>query len=269
MPIAPEIGIIACCGQGDMMKAREAVSWLAGAALDIVMPPLCLSCAAGTDRVGGLCPGCWSKLSFIDEPRCAMWGEPLAYDAGEGVMSARAIARPAPWRRLAAAVLFNDQAARLVHALKYHDRIETAELLARLIYRAGRQVFGEDGVIVPVPLHRFRLWRRRYNQAALLASSLAELCGLAYEPEILVRRKRTRSQVGLPQTAREANVRKAFSVPVEAQSEITGRRVVLVDDVLTTGSTLFAATECLLKAGARQVDAAVFALVPMPGQGHI
>lgn len=251
------------------MHAIKSARQLVGLALDVIMPPLCLSCAARIDQPGGLCAVCWSQLSFIDEPCCAMWGEPFAYDAGAGLLSARALARPAPWSRLSAAVIFNDQSARLIHALKYHDRMETAALMVRLMRRASRNILGEGGMLVPVPLHRFRLWRRRYNQAALLAHALAQMSDLAYRPELLVRHRHTRSQVGLQQKEREANIRAAFSVPETARLAVAGKRIVLVDDVLTTGSTLWAAAETLLKAGARQVDVAVFALVSMPGQAHI
>ncbi|HKG73918.1 MAG TPA: ComF family protein [Aestuariivirgaceae bacterium] len=251
------------------MHAIFSARQMAGLALDLIMPPLCVSCAARVVLPGNLCAACWSQLSFIEEPCCAMWGEPFAYDAGPGLLSARALARPAPWSRFSAAVIFNDQAAKLVHGLKYHDRMETAALMAKLMWRAGQNLFGGAGVLVPVPLHRFRLWRRRFNQAGVLAHALAQISGLEYRPELLMRHRQTRSQVGLRQKEREANLREAFSVPESLRLAIAGKRVVLVDDVLTTGSTLWAAAETLLNGGASEVDAAVFALVPMPGQGHI
>lgn len=251
------------------MKARV-IGWrLWRAALDLIMPPLCLSCGSRTAEPRSLCGSCWSQLSFIERPRCPLWGEPFAFDAGPGMLSARALNTPPAWATLTAAVAFNDQAARLVHALKYHDRLEASSLMAQLMYRAARDCLEESEVLVSVPLHWLRLWRRRYNQAALLAHGLADMSHKKHFPQALIRRRETRSQVGLKGKEREANVRGAFSVAEAAQVQVAGKRVVLIDDVLTTGATAGAAARCLLKAGARQVDVVVFALVLMPGHGHI
>jgi ComF family protein len=238
-------------------------------ALDAVMPPLCLSCGKRIAEPHNLCAPCWSQLSFIEEPRCPMWGEPFAFDGGSGMLSARAMATPADWTTLTAAVAFNDHAARLVHALKYHDRLEAGVLMGRLMHRAARERLQQGDALVPVPLHRLRLWRRRYNQAALLARTLAELSQRQWYAGALSRRRNTQSQVGLARQEREANLRGAFWVNEAARIHIAGKRIILIDDVVTTGATARAASRTLLKAGAEQVDVVAFALVLSPGHGHM
>jgi ComF family protein len=251
------------------MKESGIGGRLREAAIDLIMPPLCLSCGSRTAEPRRLCAPCWSQLSFIERPRCPMWGEPFAFDAGPATLSARALTTPPAWATLTAAVAFNDQAARLVHALKYHDRLEAASLMARLMYRAARDCLEEGEMLVSVPLHWLRLWRRRYNQAALLAQALAGMSDRQHFPQALKRHRGTRSQVGLQGKEREANVRGAFSVAETAKIQVAGKRIILIDDVLTTGATAGAAARSLLKAGARQVDVVVFALVLLPGHGHI
>jgi ComF family protein len=251
------------------MRPSQIVKRLWGTTLNLIMPPLCLSCAGRVAEARSLCGSCWSQLSFIEEPRCPLWGEPLAFDAGAGMLSGRALAAPANWTSLTAAVTFNDQAQRIVHALKYHDRLETAMLMARLMFRALRVPPAGDTLLVPVPLHWLRLWRRRYNQAALLAQSLAALGRAPYAAHVLVRHRRTPNQVGLDRQKREMNLKGAFAVPQAARAQIAGRRILLVDDVLTTGATAGEASRSLLEAGAGTVDVAVFALVLQPGQSHM
>jgi ComF family protein len=251
------------------MKGVEGWKRIKRGVLDLIMPPLCLSCLAKTGEPQSLCSRCWSSLSFIEEPRCPLWGEPFAFDAGPGLLSPRALQTPPEWSSLTAAVAFNDLAARLVHALKYQDRLENAVLMSRLMYRAARATLKTCDFVVPMPLYRWRLWRRRYNQAALLAKTLAGESDKVFVPRSLVRHRRTKSQVGLDTKARERNVKDAFSVAEAHRDRLEGKRVVLIDDVLTTGSTARAATRCLLEAGVAQVDVVVFALVLKPGHGHM
>ena len=188
---------------------------------------------------------------------------------GEGLTSARALTDPPVWDRARAAVTFDELARDLVHGLKYYDRLENADLMARMMARAGAGLLGEADIIIPVPLYRWRLWRRRFNQAALLAKRIGSASRVPVLAEILVRERATATQVGLKAAERRVNLRKAFQVAPENRSHLAGRRVLLVDDVMTTGSTASAASLALLEAGAEAVDVLVFALVAEPFRTHI
>jgi ComF family protein len=200
---------------------------------------------------------------------CDALGTPFAYDQGEGALSAAALSDPPPWDRSRAAVLFEDEAAKLVHALKYRDRPEAGLLMARMMARAGRRLTASADVILPVPLHRWRLWTRRFNQSAFLAQRISALSGTPWRHDVLVRARRTRTQVGLDQEARRKNVRNAFVVPPDLLAAVAGRSVLLVDDVRTTGATAEACALALRTAGAARVSLLTFALVQLPAKPHI
>ncbi len=208
-------------------------------------------------------------MTYLEDPVCDVLGLPFAYDQGEGILSAAALADPPPWDRARAAVLFGDHSKRLVHALKYRDNPEAGLFMARIMCRAGRDLLSEADFVIPVPLHRSRLWKRRFNQAAFLAQKIAQASGHKFAADILIRNKATRQQVGLDAAARAKNVRKAFAVPFEKIPVITGKSIVLVDDVRTTGATVAACTETLKRAGAARVFVLTFALVKEPLRMHI
>ncbi len=208
-----------------------------------------------------LCAGCWSTIRFIEPPLCPVYGTPFAFDLGEGIVSAEALADPPPFRRARAAAVYGDVARRLVHQVKYYDRPHLAQVMANAMQRAGRSLLGECSLVVPVPLYRWRLWRRRFNQAALLAAGVSRLSGVPHDPFVLERVKATRQQVGLTAQQRVENVRGAFRVPEPMRARIAGRDVLLVDDVYTTGATVKAASRALLRAGAAAVDVLTFARV--------
>jgi len=232
----------------------------ARAAIDALYPPVCLACPAATSEAGALCPACWRAMRFIERPFCDRLGTPFEHDLGEGRLSPKAVADPPVFRRARAVARFEDgPARRLVHRLKYSDRGELARPLGAWMARAGADVLAEADAIVPVPLHARRLWMRRFNQAAALAREIARLSGKPFEPQLLRRVKATRSQVGLSREMRERNMQGAFRAAPDARAK--GRRLVLVDDVLTSGATANAAARALLRAGAEQVDLVVFARV--------
>jgi ComF family protein len=228
--------------------------------LDVALPPLCPSCR-GLVASNGLCAECWSKLSFIAPPYCPRLGIPFVYDPGPGILSMQAIADPPAFQRARAAVRFEEVARTLVHAFKYGDRLDLAPMLGRWMARAGRELTADADALVPVPLHWRRLWSRRFNQSAALAKEVSAASGVPVAHEVLNRVKATAQQVGLSRTQRAENVQGAFRVPAAERGAVKGRRVILIDDVLTSGATLDACARALLRAGATQVDALVFARV--------
>jgi ComF family protein len=234
------------------------------AALDLLYPPVCLACRRAIGEHGGLCPSCWAAMRFIERPYCERLGTPFETDlsgASGRFLSAAAVADPPVFARARAVALFWDGPARqLAHRLKYGDRGELAEPMGRWMARAGAELLDEADLLIPVPLHRMRLAQRRFNQAAALGRAIAKNSGVPLRCDILTRVKPTPPQVGLTRRLRAKNVQGAFFIPDDKKIELAGRRIVLVDDVMTSGATLNAAARALLRAGATQVDALVFAL---------
>lgn len=234
---------------------------LARASAELILPPTCPGCRGAVNDPDALCARCWSAIRFIAPPLCPVYGTPFNYDLGEGILSAEALVDPPPFRRARAAAVYGDVARKLVHRVKYNDRPDLALVMAAAMHRAGRALTAECALIVPVPLYRWRLWQRRFNQSALLAGQLSKLSGVAYDPFVLERVRPTRRQVGLSATQREENVRGAFRVPEAARGRIASQPVLLVDDVYTSGATAKAATRALLRGGAASVDVLTFARV--------
>lgn len=212
-----------------------------------------------------LCAACWRKLSFIERPFCERLGTPFAIDIGGPLLSPEAIANPPDFDRARAVVAYDDIARALVHRYKYGDQIHLAKTLGAMMTAAGRELINDAGVVVPVPLHRARLWTRRYNQAAVLAQAIAAGSGKPLLLDALGRGKRTSPQVGLTRAERAANLTGAFHVPPGRRPLIEGRRILLIDDVLTTGATAGAASRALRRAGAAAVDVLTFARVTRDG----
>ena len=222
-------------------------------ALDVALPPLCPSCREPLGDGIGLCAECWSKLSLIEPPYCARLGIPFSYDAGPGLLSMEAIANPPAYDRARAAVRYDDIARALVHAYKYGDRVDLAPLLGRWMTRAGRDLLADANALIPVPLHWRRLWARRFNQSATLAREIGSNADVPVLHNALKRARATAHQVGLSKAQRAENVQGAFRVPTEAKGSVTGRRIVLIDDVLTSGATARQCAAVLRAAGAGRI----------------
>ena len=266
-------GICYICSMNELVSASEdrAPSRLAHIrggmraalrlALDVALPPLCPACRAPLGDGVGLCASCWSKLSLIEPPYCARLGIPFTYDPGPGMLSMEAIADPPAYDRARAAVRYDAVARALVLSLKYGDRLDLAPMMGQWMARAGRELLEGADALLPVPLHWRRLWARRFNQSAALAKAISGIAGVPVLHGALRRVRATPQQVGLSKTERADNVQGAFRVPAQEKPNVTGRRLVLIDDVLTSGATADTCARALLRAGAAHVDVLVFARV--------
>jgi ComF family protein len=229
--------------------------------LDMLLPPVCLACGSRVERQGTLCVACWQGLHFLSPPHCACCAFPFTYDLGPDALCAACTARPPGYDRARAAIAYDDASRPLVTHFKYADRLEGAALFARLLARSGERLLKDADLLLPVPLHPMRLLKRRFNQAAILARALAQETGMPVRMDVLRRVRPTPPQVGLSPAGRRRNVAHAFAVPPGKAPVLRGARLVLVDDVLTTGATVEACAKVLRRAGAVHVDVLTLARV--------
>lgn len=234
-------------------------------AVDIVLPPRCLGCGEVVADPGAVCPACWGGIDFIAPPMCRCCGLPFDYDEGADAVCGACAGRPPLYGRARSAMIYNDASRRLVLAFKHADRIDAAPAWGDWLSRAGADLLADADVLVPVPLHRRRLISRRYNQAALMAQALGRTSGLPVVVDALRRIRATPSQGRMNRSQRERNVAGAFAVRDSRRESIRDTRILLVDDVMTTGATLTACIRPLLHAGAANVDVLTLARVTRTG----
>jgi ComF family protein len=236
------------------------------AALDFLVPPRCAACDEPVAVQGELCPVCFGRTSFISAPICVRCGVPFASVEQGGDEGLCPGCRQAPplFRQARAAVRYDEQGRRLVLPLKHGDRLDLAPILAPMLVRAGQALLERADVLVPVPLHRQRLFHRKYNQAAVLAFAAGRLARRPVLPDALLRTRRTAPLDDKSPEERAREVAGSLRVRPNRAAAISGRTVLLVDDVMTSGATANACAAALLAAGASAVDVLVAARVPDP-----
>lgn len=229
-----------------------------GAVLQAVYPALCMSCGKETDSAG-LCAVCWAQTQFIEGHVCDCCGVPLPGDA-DHVHCDACLKYPPAWQRGRAAVLYDGGGRRIALALKHGDRLDLAKGVAQWMVYNADDLLGVD-LIVPVPLHWTRFFKRKYNQAAILSEAVSKRTGIRHVPDILLRNKATPMQKGLSRAERLKNQRGSICANNRYKDAVLGRKILLIDDVMTTGATLSACAEVLKEAGSKDVNVLVFARV--------
>lgn len=242
---------------------------LGAGALDALLPPTCLTCNASVTEQGGLCADCFAKLSFVSAPLCARCGVPFPHDAvgtplEGGLWCEACVTAPPAFASARAALRYDAGAKAMILPFKHRDATEMARPLARQMARAGRDLLRAADMLVPVPLHRWRLFARRHNQAALLGAQLARISGVPHRPMLLRRLRATPPLGELSAFDRSAVLEGAFGLAPGAARVLAGRRVLLLDDVLTSGATADECARVLLAGGAARVDVLAAARVPDP-----
>ena len=246
------------------MGALSPVAPLARRLLDFLLPPRCGRCGVDVPSDATLCLTCWSAVTFIGAPLCEICGIPFEIRPFGRAVCGDCLATPPVFDRSRSAVVYDDATRSLILTFKHADRLTLAPLFAAWMYRAGAPLLEEADLIIPVPLHRWRLLSRRYNQAAVLAHALGRFSGVNVVDSLLLRTRQTPSQGRKSSAQRTLNVRGAFALRNNcggAAEVIRGRRIVLVDDVFTTGATVSACTRVLRRSGAMSVDVLTLARV--------
>ena len=233
------------------------------AALDLILPPHCHGCGEPVHDAQTLCVSCWRELVFLTGPACQICGIPFDEKAQSKSkeICAQCTRYPPAYRQARAALDYNSASKSIILPFKHADRHELAMLQAKWLLQAGSELLDRSDVLVPVPLHNWRLFKRRYNQAALLVAKLTQLSHVQGEYQTLLRRRATVNQGRFGRTGRRRNVRGAFWVPEPRKRRVDGKTVLLVDDVMTTGSTVSECARVLKRAGARYVDVLTVARV--------
>jgi ComF family protein len=248
-------------GAGLVKTMSLAAGRLGVGLLDLAYPPTCLACGAPTARHAALCAQCFVAQRPITRPFCPRLGLPFERDPGPGAMSTAAMVEPPPFRSARAALVYNDMARKIVARMKYGDHPELARYCARLMHAAGAEFWADAPVLVPVPMHRARLWRRHFNQALEIARELSRITGRPVETGLVRRDRPTRAQVGLSGRGRRRNLQGAFVADKAVSERLGGRPVLLIDDVVTTGATARAVTLALNRVGLHNIDVLSFARV--------
>ncbi len=215
--------------------------------LDLLFPPQCIVCNNYAEQLN-ICGECWGKIAFITKPYCRICSYPFEYEEDEEAICGYCIKQKPKYDKAIAVFKYNEHSKALIHKFKYQDQLQILDFFVNLMLNMGQDVIKESHIIIPVPIHKFKLFNRGYNQAALLAMKLAANTQLEYLPEALSKKNNKTSQAGLTKEERKRNIKNSFVLNPKYAEQIQGKNILIIDDVITTGATIFECCKELKKA---------------------
>lgn len=240
---------------------KKQLKFAVSRAIDLILPPRCVFTGEIVGEQGAIMPEIWTKLQFISEPMCACCGVPFAFEMSGNARCANCLGDPPSYGRARAALIYDDVSRDLILKFKHADQTHAVISFIPWMMRAGEALLQDSDVILPVPLNRWRLFKRKYNQAALIAAALSRKSQRPWLPLALQRVRPTASQGHMKPSERAKNVKGAFAVRAKDLPRLQGKSVLLVDDVLTTGATVKECIKVLLAAGCKEVNVLTLARV--------
>ncbi len=237
----------------------ETLTQNAAAFLNVVIPSTCPICKTLTDESPALCAACWKTLHFVSPPFCRSCAYPLEISDVPMPLCGKCAMNPLDLDATRTALVYDHYSKFLIMRYKHGNDLYLASIFTKWLQQFGEDLIQNADLIVPVPLHPRRLFKRGYNQAAILSNRLSHLTGIPTNPCLLERTHHTPSQGHLTPKARQENLKGAFAVSKKYTASIKGQRILLVDDVMTTGTTLNECAKALKKGGATEVTALVLA----------
>lgn len=229
--------------------------------VNFILPPRCALSGTVVSAQGELSPDAWSELEFITDPQCKICGVPFDFQIDTEMECASCLKKRPLYERARAALIYNDHSRNIILRFKHADQMHILHSFMPWVMRVGEELISEADLIIPVPLHRFRLLKRRYNQAAVMSQYLSRMTGKEWSYNLLCRKRMTKSQGFMKPEERQKNVREAFIIPLAQQDKLDGKNILLIDDVYTTGATVNECVKTLLKYGAKEVNVLTIAKV--------